>query len=191
MKTLFLPLCFVLSGCSVQPQYYDLSTSGMFDPVQSKQNISNVEIMDFRYEPHVRISQNTISHLGCLSCQSDGSTPGFVFSSTISQIVQAEVKNAFQEVILPTQNTQCKLSATIHMAAWDVIDGDSIVDLTYTLIKDDQIKYIKRVRGHHDSALFEGNKIDRFLAKASRNSVSVLLTEDGFLNEINNSCPKT
>ena len=147
MKKLFLPLIALLSGCAVQPQHYDLSTSGTYEPIQSRQNVSNLEITDFKYEPHVRISQNTVSHLGCLPCQSDGSTPGLVFSSTVAEIVQAEVKNAFQEVMLPSQETQCKLSATIHMAAWDVMNGDSIVDLTYALIKDGDIKSIKRIRG--------------------------------------------
>lgn len=191
MKYLILPLVMALSGCAVQPQNYDLSTSAIFEPVKSKKNISNIEIINFKYEPNIHISQNTISYLGCFRCQEDGSSPGVVFSNTVSEIVQAEVKSAFQEVLLPTKNAQCKLGATIHMAAWDIGDGDSIVDLTYTLIKDGNIKYIKRIRGEHDSKLFEASKPERLLAKASRKSVSMLLTDSGFLSELDNSCPST
>jgi hypothetical protein len=191
MKKLFFPLVLIVSGCAVQPQHYDLSTSGAFPPIQTKQNITNLEVSAFKYEPHVRISQNTISHLGCLPCQADGSTPGLVFASPINEIVQAEVTNALDEVIIPTANPECKLGATIHMAAWDVMDGDSIVDITYTLTKQDQIKFIKRVRGHHDSGLFEINKIERFLAKASRQSAGLLVTNNEFLQELKNNCTKT
>ena len=190
MKKMFLPLILTLAGCAVQPQHYDLSTSSTFEPIQSKQNISNLEIVDFKYEPHVRISQNTMSQLGCLPCQSDGSTPGMVFTNTIAEIVQSEVSNALQEVLLTSQQAQCQLSATIHLAGWDAINGDSIVDLTYTLIKDGNIKSIKRIRGHHDNGLFETNRIDRFLAKASRKSVSILLTDSSFLQDLNSQCPK-
>jgi hypothetical protein len=190
MKNLFFPLALVLSGCAVQPQIYDLSTSGAFPPIQTKQNITNLEVEDFKYEPHVSISQNTISHLGCLPCQADGSSAGIVFASPISEIVQSEVKNALNEVIIPTTNPECKLGATIHMAAWDVMDGDSIVDITYSLTKKDQIKFIKRVRGHHDSGLFEQHKIERFLAKASRKSAGLLVTNNEFLRALQNYCTK-
>jgi hypothetical protein len=190
MKKLLLPIVIILSGCSVQPQLYDLSTSGSFPPIQTKQNIANIEVVDFKYEPHVRISQNTISHLGCLPCQSDGSTPGIVFTNTIHEIVQTEVESALKEVMLPSLSSSCKLSATIHMAAFDVMDGDSIVDLTYTLIKKDQITFIKQIRGHYDSSLFEINKIDRFLAKASRKSAGLLVTNNDFLDEIKKIAPK-
>lgn len=189
MKKLFLPLIALLSGCAVQPQHYDLSTSGTYEPIQSRQNLPNLEIVDFKYEPHVRISQNSMSQLGCLPCQSDGSTPGVVFSNTIAEIVQSEVSNALKEVMLPSQQTQCQLSATIHMAGWDAINGDSIVDLTYTLLKEGDIKSIKRIRGYHDNGMFETNRLDRFLAKASRKSVSMLLTDSGFLQELNKQCP--
>ncbi|MGI2138758.1 hypothetical protein [Shewanella baltica] len=188
MKKLFLPLILIASGCAVQPQNYDLSTSGSFPPIKTKQNITNLEISTFKYEPHVSISQNTISHLGCLPCQADGSSAGLVFSTPINEIVQAEVKNALDEVIIPSVNPECKLGATIHMAAWDVMDGDTIVDITYTLTKFDQIKYIKRIRGHHDSALFETNKIDRFLAKASRKSAELLVTNNEFFREWQSNC---
>lgn len=191
MKKLLLPIVIALSGCSVQPQYYDLSTSAAYPPIQIKQNITNLEVVNFKYDPHVRISQNTISHLGCLPCQSDGSTPGIVFANTIPEIVQTEVESALKEVMLPAPNSSCKLSATIHMAAYDVMDGDSIVDLTYTLTKKDQITFIKRIRGHYDSSLFEINKIDRFLAKASRISAGLLVTNNAFLDEIKKNCTKT
>ena len=191
MKKLFFPLVLIVSGCAVQPQHYDLSTSGAFPPIQTKQNITNLEVSAFKYEPHVRISQNTISHLGCLPCQADGSSPGLVFASPINEIVQAEVTNALDEVIIPTANPECKLGATIHMAAWDVMDGDSIVDITYTLTKQDQIKFIKRVRGHHDSGLFETHKIERFLAKASRQSAGLLVTNNEFLQALKINCSKT
>lgn len=190
MKNLFFPLVLVVSGCAVQPQIYDLSTSGAFPPIQTKQNITNLEVENFKYEPHVSISQNTISHLGCLPCQADGSTAGLVFASPISEIVQSEVKNALNEVIIPTTTPECKLGATIHMAAWDVMDGDSIVDITYSLSKQNQIQFIKRVRGHHDSGLFEQNKIERFLAKASRNSAGLLVTNNEFLRALQNHCTK-
>ncbi len=188
MKKVILSTVLILSGCAVHPQDYDLSTSGTYPPIKSKKNISNLEVVEFKYEPHINLSQNAISHLGCLPCQSDGSTSGVVFTSPINEIVQSEVENALQEVIVPTANSSCKLSATIHMAAWDVMDGDSIVDLTYMLMQDDQIKFIKRIRGHYDSGIFELHSIDRFLANASRKSVGLLVNNNEFLGAVSKNC---
>lgn len=188
MKKLFFPLVLVVSGCAIQPQQYDLNTSGIYPPIRTKQNITNLEIGNFKYEPHVSISQNTISQLGCLPCQADGSTAGIVFASPIREIVQAEVKNALNEVVIPSPNPECKLGATIHMAAWDVMDGDSIVDITYIITKQNQIKFIKRIKGHYDNGFFERYRIERFLAKASRISVELLVTNNDFLLELETHC---
>jgi hypothetical protein len=188
MKKLLIFVMLALSGCAVKPQMYDLSTSRTFKPIVTKQNLPNIEITDFKYEPNIRISQNTISHLGCLPCQSDGSTPGLLFADSINKIVQVEVKSAFKEFVLPTSKSSCTLNATIHLAAWDVMDGDTIVDLTYVLSKSDQVKFIKRIRGHYDNGLFESFKFDRILAKASRKSVEELVVNDDFLNEVNSTC---
>jgi len=188
MRVILVFMILVLSGCAVKPQVYDLSTSGIYKPIVSKQNLPNILITDFKYEPSINISQNTISHFGCIPCQSDGSTPGIVFSDPINKIILAEVKSAFKEVIVPTAKSSCSLSATIHLAAWNGMNGDSTVDLTYMLSNSDQIKYIKRIRGTYDNSFFEINKINRFLAKATRKTVEELITNDEFLNEISTVC---
>jgi hypothetical protein len=190
MKRFLLPIVLMISGCAVKPQIYDLSTSSILPPIVTKQNIPNIVVSDFKYEPNIRISQNTISFLGCLACQSDGGTPGFLFEEPVGKIVQTEVKAALKEVMLPTSKSSCVLNATIHLAAWNLMDGDSTVDLTYILLSSNQVKFIKRVRGYHDASLFELNKIDRILAKASRSSVEKLITDDEFLKTVGINCPK-
>lgn len=190
MKSFLLPIVLIISGCAVKPRNYDLSTSSILPPIAIKQNISSIIVSDFKYEPNVRISQNTISSLGCLPCQSDGGTAGFVFDEPINKIVQTEVKAALKEVMIPSSKSSCVLNATIHLAAWDVMDGDSTVDLTYVLSSSEQIKFIKRVRGYYDASLFELQKTNRILAKASRNSVEKLVTDDEFLKIVNINCSK-
>ncbi|MDF1628708.1 MAG: hypothetical protein P1U78_02830 [Alcanivoracaceae bacterium] len=191
MKKLFVPMALlVLSGCAVKPQSYDLSTANKLAPIATKENIPSIFVSDFKYEPNVRISQNTISQFGCLLCKSDGSSLGFVFEEPVGKIIQAEVRSALAEVIIPTSKTSCELGATIHLVAWDSWDGDTTVDLTFILSSSGQIKFIKRIRGHHESGIFEIHKVNRMLAKASRNSVEKLVTNDEFLKELSTNCPK-
>ena len=185
----YIPLIFLLlSGCASSPQEYDMSTSSILPPIITKQKIPNILISDFKYEPSISINQNTISNIGCLPCHSDGSTPGFVYAKPINEIVETEVKGAFKEVIIPSNTSQCKLSATIHLVAFNSMNGDSVVDLTYILSSSNKIKLIKRIRGEQGGGLLEINKIDRLLAKASRSSVEKLVTNTEFLNEIQKSC---
>ena len=190
IKMIFIifTVIFILSGCAVKPTPYDLTMSSTLPPITTKKNIPNIKVGDFKYEPNIRISQNIISHLGCIPCQSDGSTPGFLFEQSVSQIITAEVKSVLDEVIIPTSKSSCTLNATIHLAAFDVMDGDTTVDLTYTLSESQNIKFIKRIRGHHDASLFEFQKVNRILSKASRNSVEQLVTNDEFLKAVNLNC---
>lgn len=188
MKIPFLAVVLLLSGCAVKPQNYDLNTSDTFPPLPTIKNITNLEVDKFTYEPNVAISQYSISALGCAMCSNDGSSQGFVFSSPISEIVRAEVKKGLDEVIIPTDKPECKLNATVHLAAWNGVDGDSTVDLTYIITKQEQIKFIKRIRGYNDASVFAFEKVDRILAKATRNSVGQLVTDGEFLNTLKNHC---
>ena len=185
---MLLALVLVISGCSIQPTQYDLSASGDFTAIEKKQDIPKMELVDFKYEPHIKISQNTTSGLGCVVCQSDGSTAGIVYTTPINEIVKAEIEKALKEVTTPTALSSCQLGATIHTAAWNVLDGEKTLDMTFMLMKEDQIKFIKRVRGTYYGGIFGRTNFNRIFVNASRNAVSLLVTDNDFLNEIDKSC---
>jgi hypothetical protein len=185
---MLLGLVLVISGCSIQPTQYDLSASGDFTAIEKKQDIPKMEVVNFKYEPHIKISQNTISAFGCIPCQADGSTAGIVYTTPINEIVKAEVEKALKEVTTPTVLSSCQLGATIHTAAWNVWDGETTLDMTFMLIKEDQIKFFKRIRGSYDGGIFGGPDFNRVFVNASRKAVSLLVTNNDFLNEVDKSC---
>ena len=181
MRMILICIALVLSGCAVKPYVYDMSTSGIYEPIAHKQNLPDILITDFKYEPSINISQHTISKIGCLFCQSDGSSPGVVYSDPINKIIQAEVKAAFKEMVIPTSKSSCTLSAIIHLAAVNT------VDLTYMLSNSDQIEFIKRIRASGDN-IFGIHKVNRALTRASRKSVEELISNEEFLNVVSTIC---
>ena len=186
MRMFLIFIALVLSGCAVKPYVYDMSTSRIYEPIANKQNLPNILITDFKYEPSINISQHTISKSGCLFCQSDGSTPGFVYSDPVNKIIQAEVKAAFKEVVIPTSKSSCTLSAIIHLAGFNIFSGPT-VDLTYMLSDSDQIKFIKRIRSI-DDIVFGFHKVNRMVTRASRKSVEELISNEEFLNVVSAIC---
>lgn len=185
---MLLGLVLVISGCSVQPMKYDLSASGDFPAIEKRQGIPNIELADFKYEPNIKISQNTTSMLGCLVCSADGDTAGFVYTAPIKDIIKGEVEKALKEVINPKVLSSCQLSATVHLVAWNMFDGDTTVDMTFMLMKEEQIKFIKRARGFYDRGVLELRLKGEVFTMASRNAVSLLVTDNDFLNEVDKSC---
>ncbi|PNH91336.1 hypothetical protein [Vibrio diazotrophicus] len=191
MKFVWILLALVLTGCATKPLPYDMQTSdNSYEPIKVKKNLSNLELGDFEYKPNIKISAHTTSFFGCLPCQSDGSTVGFVFAEPVSEIIKAEVKNALNEVTIPSGENSCQLSATVHLVAWDTLDGDTTVDLTYKLMKEQEIKFIRRIRTDYDNGLFSVNKIDRFFAKATRENVSTLVNDNEFIEQVETICTK-
>jgi hypothetical protein len=186
-KIIALLTLLIFSGCTLKPINYDLSTQNRLPPIKSNNNIPYISIYNFQYEPSIGISQNSMS-LNCLTCDSNGSTPSFIFDIPIKEIVQAEISSAFKESMIPSANPLCELSATIHLASWNNINGDSTVDLTYTLSKDKQIKFIKRITGYYNSSIFELQRTNKILAKASRDSAEKLINNKLFLESIDNNC---
>ena len=185
---ILLGLILVLSGCSIQPTQYNLSASGDFPEIEKKQDIPDIEVVDFKYEPNIKISQNTVSMRGCWSCGSDDSTPGFVYTTPIKDIIKGEVEKALKEVINPKILSSCQLGATVHTVSWNSLNGDTTADMTFMLMKDEQIKFIKRTRGFYDRGVFElGLKGDMY-TMASRNAVSLLVNDNGFLKEVEKNC---
>jgi hypothetical protein len=185
---MLLGLVLVLSGCSAQPMKYDLSASGDFPVIEKRQDIPKMEVVDFKYEPNINISQNTTSALGCFSCGADGDTPFFVYTLPVKDIIKGEVEKALKEVINPTMLSSCQLGATVHLVAWNKLDGDTTVDMTFMLMKEEQIKLIKRTRGFYDRGVLELGLKGALFTMASRNAVSLLVTDNDFLNEVEKSC---
>lgn len=58
---------------------------------------------------------------------------------------------------------------------------DSIVEMTHTQAQQDHIKFIKQVRGHHDSDLFDTHKM---LAKVFKQSAGLLVINNDFLRKL-------
>ena len=181
-------LVFIVTGCSIKPFEYDLTTTKVFPPIKMTKNIPNLKVIDFEYTPHINISQNTISLLGCLPCQSDGGTPGFVYAHPIKNIIKVEVVKALEEVMLPSKNPGCTLGATINNVSWNNMTGNFIVDSIFRVKLDNEIKFIKRIQGKYNSSLFERSKMNRFLAKPSRKSVELLVNDESFLEVVNTNC---
>ncbi|HIF9261622.1 TPA: hypothetical protein ACX6Q5_000865 [Photobacterium damselae] len=188
MKKALIPLVFTLSGCAMSPQQYDLTTTSAYPPIQSTKNIPEIKLKNIDYQPPIGISPNTISSTGCLPCHADGSTPGLLFAEKISDIVKAEINNALTEVELSSQKSPCTLNAIIHSAKFNVMTGNTNVDITYTLSNKEQDIFKKRIDGFHDQSLFSLPKVNRMLAFASRDSVTQLVTNNDFLNIVNSQC---
>ena len=185
---MLLGLVLVLSGCSIPPMQYNLPASGDFPEIEKKQNIPDIEVVDFKYEPPIKISQHTISLINCYWCQADGSTQGTVFAKPLDEIIQAELSNALEEVVISNQESSCSLAGTLHLAGWDYMNGDTTLDMTLVLMKEEQIKFVKRVRGFNDRGFFEFSNQGGLFTLATRNAVSLLVTDNDFLNEVEKSC---
>ncbi|MEZ9524679.1 hypothetical protein [Enterovibrio norvegicus] len=189
MKKTCLLMTLLMAGCSVKPIDYDTENfSHKFSPIEVKENIENLQVIDFDYEPHLKISAHSTSFLGCLPCSSDGSTVGFVYSKPVSEIIRAEVEQALSEVLVPTNDATCQLGAKVHMVAWDAVDGDTVVDITYILKQEGNIEYIRRIRAEYDNGILESSPSDRLFAKATRQSVSTLVSNKDFINTTNAFC---
>ena len=193
MKNILLfALLLTCAGCSsggFKPINYDLSTSATYPSINASRNIPNIEIETFTYEPPVSVSQHSISHLGCLPCASDGSTSGSTFSQPIRDIITAEVKAAINETMLREGPTKCKLTGQIHLAAFNVMDGDTNVDITYILRKEGALLSLKRMPGHYERGTFEFSAdVSRWMAEPVRDSVSKLMDNKEFIDLVNQEC---
>ncbi|WP_375750964.1 hypothetical protein [Vibrio sp. HN007] len=177
-----------LVGCSASPIQYDLTAEDTLIVVKSERNIPNIQVGEFKYEPHIKISQYTMSVFGCIPCQSDGSTAGLTYTKPINEIVKSETKIALDEIVLPSKNSSCSLDATIHLAARDNLVGSEIIDLSYMLVKDDEIKFIKRIRSEYDKGLLFQSWLRRSLANTSRQALGELVTNTAFLEVVEQSC---
>jgi len=189
-KNLLISIFIIVffSACSIKPQAYDLSTKAISPVLNIDKNIPSFEITNFKYKPNIKISQHTTSMLGCFPCKADGSSPGTLYAEPISEIIKAEVKNAFNEIMIGKINKTCQLTATIHLVGFDIMDGDSSVDLTYYLLKNKNTIFKRRVKGHYNAELFDPLARDRLYSKASRNSVEKLVNQSDFLEIINTKC---
>lgn len=191
MKIAWALFALLLSGCATQPLSYDMQTSDKsYTPIKVKQNLDGLELGEFEYKPHIKISSHTTSAFGCLPCQSDGSSPGFVYAEPISEIIKAEVRNALDEVVIPSNEPVCQLDATVHLVAWDMLDADSTVDVTYKLMKEGQFKFIRRIRTDYDNAVLSFTPIDRFFASATCENISTLVNDREFIKEVGMLCTR-
>ncbi|PNI06177.1 hypothetical protein C1N32_04040 [Vibrio diazotrophicus] len=191
MKFVWILLALVLTGCATKPLPYDMQTSdNSYEPIKVKKNLSNLELGDFEYKPNIKISSHTTSQVGCVFCNSDGSSAGFVYAEPVSEIIKVEVQNALNEVTIPSNQNVCKLSATIHLVAWDSLDGDTTVDMTYKLMKEEQIKFIRRIRTDYDNGIFELVPLKRLFATAARENVSTLVNDNEFIEQVETICTK-
>lgn len=185
MKKLFvfLVLSFLLTACKTTTLDYDLNIQR-----QSLTNVKSIQVQpikigEFKYEPHKKISPYTETLLGCLFCGSDGGSSGFTYNTSIKDIVKTEVEMAFSEVRTASQSkNNFSLNCIIHLFAWNCFNGDCIVDLTYTLSVNDEIKYIKRFYQVYDSPIFKIiDKKERGYSIAIRKTVDELLLDNNFI----------
>jgi len=188
MKKSFIFAVILLSGCSAKPIQYDLTGNYSGTPISVQKNIPNISVSDFIYEPHRNISQYVTSSFGCLFCNSDGSSQGFVYQQPIKNIIQSEVDIAFREVSVGKNSEKCSLTGQIHAVGWDQVNGDTTVDLTYILKIKESAEYVKRIRSVYDAGIFEFQKIDKFWAKPIRQSVQELVLDNNFTNLLNKKC---
>lgn len=191
-KILLFALLLMCAGCSsvgFKPITYDLSTSATYPSIDASRNIPNVKIETFTYEPPISVSQHSISHLGCLPCASDGSTSGPTFSQPIKDIITAEVKSAMSETMLEQGSTKCELTGQIHLAAFNVMNGNTNVDITYILRKEETLLSLKRMPGHYERGTFEFSaNVSRWMAEPVRKSVNKLMNNKEFIDVVNQEC---
>lgn len=178
----------LLSGCAVQPIQYDLAGNYTGNPININKNIPEIRINNFTYEPHRNISQYVTSGFGCLICQSDGSSTGFVFQQPVKDIIQAEAELAFKEIAAGKSNGACELNAQIHAVGFNVNNSDTTVDITYILKIGESAEYVKRIKGLYDGGIFELQKIEKIWAKPTRASVQELVFDKNFVELLHNKC---
>lgn len=178
----------VISGCAGVPVKYDLTSTRLETPTRITSSIRGVETGVFSYNSPGDLGQFTASSLGCLPCRNSGTTPGITFSQPIHEIVKKEFNNSLSEALLPSKPTLCSLNGAINMVAFDVMNGDQVLDITYVISAIDGEKYKKRIKVTNSSPLFGGLPIERIFQKATQKSVEELLADSDFRVAIDKNC---
>jgi hypothetical protein len=184
----YIAIISMISGCTVVPIKYNMTTSRMEKPTRITSSIKGLQPGNFSYDPPSDLGQFQISNLGCIPCKNSGATPGIAFEQPIHEIVKREFTNSLAEAVLSTQSAPCMVNGTIHMAGHDVMNGDQVLDITYTVSENAVVKYKKRIKVTSSSPLFGGLTFDRLFQKAAQKSVEELLADNDFRVVLSKSC---
>ena len=146
-------------------------------------------IEKFDYKPAGSLDQKTISLLGCIKCEQDGSTPAMMLQNNVAEIIRFETIKAMEHIgIHNDKKNQCYLNGTVHLAGWNNINGDSYIDITFRLGKEKQKFYEKRLKGHYDAWIFEVHRINQLFSKAVSDVATKLLKDKDFSLILNKYC---
>lgn len=187
MKKIIPFIIVLLTGCSTTFDY-DYSNRISSEPIRVAQSIPFIDIGSFEYDQHRNLTSYELSTLGCLMCDADGGSAGFTYKQPVSEIIRQEVEMALTEVSLGEASHVCALNASIHLAGNNQVTGDQVLDMTYSLLLQNDVKFSKRIKSRTDHSLFSLQRVDRMLAEVTRQSVQDLVTNRAFLKSVRENC---
>lgn len=190
MKNKFLlTVCATLTACATPPPArYDLENSRMAAATKLNSRVGNFGLGLFSYSPPAGLGQFNYSKLGCLPCRNDGTTFDGSFEQPLHVIVKKEVSNSLQDATSISKNPACLLNATINMVGTDVMNGDQVLDITYSLVKTGLTIHKKRIKSINKSPIFGDLPYNRIFQKVSQKTVEELFADSIFDKELSTSC---